>query len=54
MRVALKLDNKVVLTQVDEVKRMHKKFDDKEKEIEGSDKRPSFLRSYFLKMQLLM
>lgn len=39
----LKLDNRVVLTQVDEVKRMHKKFDDKEKEIEGSDKKARFL-----------
>ena len=39
----LKIDNRVVLTQVDEVKRMHKKFDDKEKEIEGSDKKARFL-----------
>ncbi len=44
----LKLDNRVVLTQVDEVKRMHKKFDDKEKEIEGSDKKAQFLSKLLL------
>jgi hypothetical protein len=44
----LKIDNRVVLTQVDEVKRMHKKFDDKEKEIEGSDKKAQFLAKLLL------
>lgn len=44
----LKVDNRVVLTQVDEVKRMHKKLDDKEKEIEGSDKKAQFLSKLLL------
>jgi len=44
----LKIDNRVVLTQVDEVKRMHKKLDDKEKEIEGSDKKAQFLSKLLL------
>lgn len=44
----LKHEGKVVLTQVDEVKRMHKKLDDKEKEIEGSDKKARFLAKVLL------
>ncbi len=44
----LKLGDLPVLTQVDEIKRLHQKLEDKEKEFEGSDKKAKLLASILL------